>query len=137
LACTLQPTRDGKPANVPETGVSCALDYSGGRISPFEALEGTEQSLVHFTPSIAPSGFAQFSGKAFPEWEGDLFASALALRHVRMIEVNADGSLGDQQELFGELDVRFRDVRSGPDGMLYLLTEEPDASSRILRVTPK
>ena len=117
--------------------VTYALDYSGGRVSPFEALDGTEQSLVHFTPSIAPSGFAQYSGEAFPDWEGDLFVSALALRHVRHIDMEADGSLGQQRELFGELDVRFRDVRSGPDGFLYVLTEEPGSTSRILRVTPK
>lgn len=122
--------------------VTYALDYSGGRVSPFEALEGTEQSLVHFTPSIAPSGFAQYSGPPssdtpFPDWQGDLFLSALALRHVRHIEMEADGTLGKQQELFGELDVRFRDVRSGPDGMLYLLTEEEGEKSRILRIKPK
>ncbi|WP_299328751.1 PQQ-dependent sugar dehydrogenase [Parasphingopyxis sp.] len=116
--------------------VTYALDYSGGRVSPFEALDGTEQSLVHFTPSIAPSGFAQYSGAAFPDWQGDLFVSALALMHVRHIEMNADGSLGEQRELFGELDVRFRDVRSGPDGFLYLLTEEAGSESRILRVVP-
>ncbi|MEL7188620.1 MAG: PQQ-dependent sugar dehydrogenase [Pseudomonadota bacterium] len=117
--------------------VTYALDYSGGRVSPFEALDGTEQSLVHFTPSIAPSGFAQYSGEAFPDWQGDLFLSALALRHVRHVDVKADGSLGEQSELFGELDVRFRDVRSGPDGHLYLLTEEEGSESRILRVKPK
>lgn len=117
--------------------VSWGLDYSGGRISPFEALDGTEQSLVHFTPSIAPSGFAQYTGEAFPEWQGDLFLSALALKHVRHVEMNADGSLGEQRELFGELDARFRDVRTGPDGFLYLLTEAttgPD--SKILRIIP-
>ena len=117
--------------------VTYALDYSGGRVSPFEALEGTEQPLVHFTPSIAPSGFAQYSGEAFPDWEGDLFLSALALKHVRHVDMNADGSLGVQQELFGELDVRFRDVRSGPDGLLYLLTEEGGSESRVLRITPQ
>lgn len=116
--------------------VTYALDYSGGRVSPYEALDGTVQSLVHFTPSIAPSGFAQYSGVAFPDWQGDLFVSALALQHVRHIAMNADGSLGEQRELFGELDVRFRDVRSGPDGFLYLLTEEPESESRILRVVP-
>ncbi|WP_298307934.1 PQQ-dependent sugar dehydrogenase [uncultured Erythrobacter sp.] len=117
--------------------VTYALDYSGGRVSPFEALEGTEQSLVHFTPSIAPSGFAQYAGEAFPDWQDDLFISALALQHVRHIDMNADGSLGTQQELFGELGVRFRDVRTGPDGMLYLLTEEGSDTSRILRIKPQ
>ena len=126
-----------KGANYGWPAVTYALDYSGGRVSPFEALEGTEQSLTHFTPSIAPSGFAQYSGEAFPEWQNDLFVSALALQHVRHIDMNADGSLGEQKELFGELGVRFRDVRSGPDGMLYLLTEEPQESGRILRIVPE
>lgn len=117
--------------------VSYGIDYSGGRISPFEALDGTEQSLVHFVPSIAPSGFAQYSGDRFPDWQGDLFLSALALTHVRHIEMNADGSLGAQAELFGELGARFRDVRSGPDGHLYLLTEDKaGATSKVLRVVP-
>ncbi len=117
--------------------VTYALDYSGGRVSPFEALDGTEQPLVHFTPSIAPSGFAQYSGAAFPDWEGDLFLSALALKHVRHVDMRSDGSLGEQRELFGELDVRFRDVRTGPDGFLYLLTEEPGAESKVLKVIPQ
>jgi aldose sugar dehydrogenase len=118
--------------------VSYGLDYSGGRISPFEALDGTQQSLVHFTPSIAPSGFAQYAGEAFPDWQGDLFLSALVLTHVRHVEMEADGSLGKQAELFGELGARFRDVRTGPDGYLYLLTEEKGgATSKILRVVPK
>lgn len=127
-----------KAANYGWPTVTYALDYSGGRVSPFEALEGTEQSLVHFTPSIAPSGFAQYTGGAFPDWQGDLFLSALALKHVRHVNMNADGTLGDQTELFGELDARFRDVRSGPDGYLYLLTEdESGENSKILRVVPK
>ncbi|WP_109355444.1 PQQ-dependent sugar dehydrogenase [Sphingorhabdus sp. EL138] len=118
--------------------VTYALDYSGGRVSPFEALDGTEQPLVHFTPSIAPSGFAQYAGEAFPDWQGDLFLSALALKHVRHVEMNADGSLGKQQELFGELNARFRDVRTGPDGHLYLLTEDQSGpNSKILRIVPK
>ena len=117
---------------------SYGLDYSGGRISPYEAFAGTEQPLVHFTPSIAPSGFAQYSGAAFPDWNGDLFLSALALKHVRHVNMNADGSLGKQTELFGELDTRFRDVRTGPDGFLYLLTEDQGGpTSKILRVVPK
>lgn len=125
-------------ANYGWPSVTYALDYSGGRVSPFEALDGTEQSLVHFTPSIAPSGFTQYSGEAFADWQDDLFVSALALKHVRHIDMKDDGSLGDQKELFGELNTRFRDVRTGPDGYLYLLTEdESGPASKVLRVKPK
>ncbi len=125
-----------KGANYGWPIVTYALDYSGGRVSPFEALDGTEQSLVHFTPSIAPSGFAQYTGDLFPNWQGDLFLSALVLKHVRHVDMNADGTLGKQSELFGELNVRFRDVRNGPDGALYVLTEE-GSKSRILRISPQ
>jgi len=118
--------------------VSYGLDYSGARISPFEALDGTEQPLIHFTPSIAASGFAQYSGDKFPDWQGDLFISALALKHVRHIDLNADGSLGAQSELFSELDARIRDVRSGPDGYLYILTEDhAGIDGKIIRVKPQ
>lgn len=93
---------------------------------------------MHFTPSIAPSGFAQYAGDAFPGWRDDLFLSALVLKHVRRVEVKDDGSFGSQEELFGELDARFRDVRSGPDGFLYLLTETREGGGgKLIRVKPK
>lgn len=118
--------------------ITYGVDYSGARISPFQARDGMEQPLAHFVPSIAPSGFAQYAGDAFPDWQGDLFISALAKKHVRHVEMNGDGTLGAQTELFGELGERFRDVRVGPDGLLYLLTEDKSgADSRVLRISPK
>ena len=127
-----------KGANYGWPVVSYGLDYSGARISPFEALPNTKQPLLHFTPSIAPSGFTQYSGEAFPGWKDDLFLSALALKHVRRVEVTEDGGFGAQQELFGELGARIRDVRTGPDGFLYLLTETREgAGGKLIRVKPK
>jgi len=117
---------------------SYGLDYSGARISPFEAYPETEQSVLHFTPSIAPSGFTQYHGDKFPEWNGGLFIGALVLKHVRYIDMKPDGSFGPQTELFTELDRRFRDIRTGKDGYLYLLTEtKGSAESKLLRVIPK
>jgi len=110
---------------------SYGLDYSGARISPFEAYPKTEQSVLHFTPSIAPSGFTQYHGDKFPEWN-------LVLKHVRYIDMKPDGSFGSQAELFTELDSRVRDIRTGIDGYLYLLTETKGSSeSKLLRVIPK
>ncbi|MEM9724364.1 MAG: PQQ-dependent sugar dehydrogenase [Pseudomonadota bacterium] len=134
----------GDEINVIEAGgnygwpvVSYGLDYSGARISPFEALDETAQPLLHFTPSIAPSGFAQYAGDAFPEWRGDLFLSALVNGHIRHIDVTPDGRLGEQRELFSELEARFRDVRAGPDGFLYLLIEDTSGpNGRLVRAKP-
>jgi len=137
--------KGGDEINVIEPGVNYGwpaatygIDYSGAKISPFQSLDGMRQSLAHFVPSIAPSGMAQYSGEAFPELQGDLLLPALALRHVRHVEVNADGSLGTQSEMFGELNARFRDVEIGPDGYIYLLIEEKTGpNGKIVRAVPK
>lgn len=113
------------------------IDYSGAAISPFSSLEGMRQSLAHFVPSIAPGGLTQYSGAAFPELDGDLLLPALVLRHVRHVELNPDGSLGEQREMFGELGARFRDVKIGPDGYIYLLIEEKTGpNGKIVRAVP-
>ena len=137
--------RGGDEINLIEPGVNYGwpaatygIDYSGAAISPFSSLEGMRQSLVHFVPSIAPGGLTQYSGTAFPELGGDLLLPALARRHVRHVELNPDGSLGAQSEMFGELGVRFRDVKIGPDGYIYLLIEEKNGpNGKIVKAIPK
>lgn len=110
------------------------VDYSGAMITPFKTYEGTEPFVIDWTPSIAPSGLALYEGEAFPAWKGDLFVGALAGRHVRRVDLDADGKVLGQEELFGELGERIRDVRAGPDGALYLLTDSD--AGRVLRVVP-
>jgi glucose/arabinose dehydrogenase len=84
-------------------------------------------------PSIAPSGMAFYDGEAFPEWRGDLFVGALAGRHLRRLEMDGD-TVSSQEVLLDDLAERIRDVRSGPDGRLYLLTDSP--RGRLLRLVP-
>ena len=70
--------------------------------------------------------------------QGDFLLPALALRHVRHVEVNVDGSLGGQSEMFGELGARFRDVEIGPDGFIFLLIEEKTGpNGKIVRAVPQ
>ena len=109
------------------------IDYSGARISPYTELPGLVAPLLHWTPSLAPSSLTLYRGALFPEWQGDLFVSTLAERSVRRIRVR-DGMLAGEEVLFEELGERIRDVRSGPDGALYLLTDS--AEGRLLRVVP-
>jgi len=118
--------------------VTHGIDYSGAAISPFNTLPGMRQSLVHFVPSIAPAGMVQYSGDAFPELQGDFLLPALVTKHVRHVEVKADGSLGEQREMFQELDSRFRDVEISPEGYIYLLIEERNGpNGKIVRAVPK
>ncbi|EPC01930.1 hypothetical protein L861_19970 [Litchfieldella anticariensis FP35 = DSM 16096] len=109
------------------------VDYTGALVTPFTELPEFESPLLHWTPSIAPSGMTLYDGGQFPEWHGDLFVSALAGRQVRRL-IREDGEIVDQEVLFTELDERIRDVRTGPDRALYLLTDSEQG--RVLRVVP-
>lgn len=110
------------------------LDYSGATISPFKDYPGTEPPLVQWTPSPAPSGITQCRRCQWPEWEGDLFVGMLAGRHIRRVSVK-NGIATQQQMLFTEIGERIRNLRFGPDGALYVITESWP-HSRVLKITP-
>lgn len=110
------------------------LDYSGAQISPFTQVERTRPPLLHWTPSIAPSGMAMVNGPLFGEWQGDLLVTALAAKALVRVKLNGR-EVVEQQRLLEDLDERLRDVRMGPDGAIYLLTDS--AQGRVLRVTPR
>ena len=109
------------------------LDYSGARISPYTEMEGTEQPLKYWVPSIAPSGLAIYYGDKFPDWQGDLFVSALVPGDVRRLDM-VDGEVASEETLFADLGERIRHVAVGPDGYLYLLTD--NSEGRVLKVSP-
>ncbi|GHC25401.1 hypothetical protein GCM10010082_17840 [Kushneria pakistanensis] len=111
------------------------LDYTGARVTPFEEYPGMQSPLYEWTPSIAPSGMTRYDGELFPQWQGDLLVGALASKEVRRVTLSEDATQAEDVEgLFGELDERIRDVRTGPEGTVYLLTDNPEG--RILRVMP-
>ncbi len=114
--------------------ITYGIDYSGAKITPYTEYEGMEQPLIDWTPSLAVSGLDVYNGDLFPTWKGDLFASTLVERSVRRIDLE-DGEVVGQEVLFAELEERIRDVRTGPDGALYLLIDSPEGY--ILRVEPK
>jgi len=110
--------------------ITYGLDYSGAVISPFTEWEGMAQPEHYWVPSIAPSGLTIYEGDLFPEWKGDLFLGALVNREVRRLDL-VNGEVIAEETLFSELDDRIRDVRSGPDGAIYVLT-----SKKIVRIVP-
>lgn len=97
-------------------------EYHGPRIGAEPPQPGFVSPLHHWTPSIAPSGMAFYSGDRFPGWRGDLFVGALAHRHLQRLRLR-DGAVVEQEKLLVDRGWRIRDVRSGPDGHLYLLTD--------------
>jgi glucose/arabinose dehydrogenase len=133
--------RGGDELNLIERGanygwpvITYGMDYSGAYVSPYTAMPGMTQPLVYWVPSIAPAGLAYYSGEKFPAWRGDLFVAALVERSVRRIDLDANGNVLSQEKLFTELNARLRDVRSSPDGYLYILTD--GSNGKVVRVVP-
>jgi len=112
--------------------VTRGLDYTGARITPFTEMEGMTPPAKNWTPSIAPSGMTLYTGDQFPQWQGSLLVGALAARQVNRVDIDAQPVT--EEVLFAELGERIRDVRTGPEGYIYLLTDEPDG--QLLRVKP-
>ncbi|HET6466998.1 MAG TPA: PQQ-dependent sugar dehydrogenase [Geminicoccaceae bacterium] len=105
--------------------------YSGLPMGRGGSVEGMEDPLFHWTPSIAPSGMAFYTGDAFPGWRGDLLNGALVTRLVARLDIENGRIVGEERFLEDELG-RIRDLRVGPDGLVYLLTDEdPGALYRL------
>ncbi len=120
-------------ANYGWPAITYGIDYSGAIISDKTEAPGMEQPVVYWDPSIAPSGMAFYDGDRFPNWRGDLFVGALAHRHLRRLKLDGDRVV-KQEVLLGKLNERIRDVRVGPDGLIYVLTDSGDG--QILRLEP-
>jgi glucose/arabinose dehydrogenase len=130
----------GDEINIVEKGknygwpvIGYGVDYGGAKIHESTHKAGMEQPLWHWTPSIAPSGLAIYTGDLFPSWKGNLFNGALKFQLLSRLEIK-DGKVVKEERLLQGLKERIRDVRQGPDGALYLLTD--NSAGRILRIAP-
>jgi glucose/arabinose dehydrogenase len=113
--------------------IGFGIDYNGARIHESTHKDGMEQPIWYWVPSIAPSGMAFYSGKLIPAWRGNLFVGALAGAILVRLELDGD-KIVKEERLLKELRERIRDVREGPDGALWLATDNP--AGRILRLAP-
>ena len=114
--------------------VTRGVNYSGAYISPLRSALGIEDPLHFWVPSIAPSGLTIYRGEAFPQWDGRLLMGALVNKEVRKLTLQ-DGKIIEETVLFSELGERIRDVRSGPNGYVYLLTDSD--KGKLIRVVPE
>lgn len=123
----------GKGRNYGWPVIGYGVDYSGAKIHEGTAKAGMEQPVKYWVPSIAPSGMAFYTGDLFPQWKGSLFTGALAARLLVRLSLEGHRVTGEER-LLQNVGARIRDVRQGPDGALWLLTDE--RSGRILRLSP-
>jgi glucose/arabinose dehydrogenase len=132
--------RGGDEINIIEKGknygwpvIGYGIDYNGAKIHESTQKAGMEQPVKYWVPSIAPSGMSFYTGELFPAWRGNMFVGALAGQVLVRLDVNGD-KVGNEERLLQELGERIRDVRQGPDGALWLVTD--NSGGRVLRVTP-
>jgi aldose sugar dehydrogenase len=128
----------GDEINLPRAGrnygwpvITYGENYGGGRIGEgITQKAGLEQPLHYWVPSIAPSGMAFVTSNRYGDWKGDLFIGSLKFGYLARLEI-ADGKVAREEKLLQGIG-RVRDVRQGPDGFLYLLTDASDG--KLLRV---
>jgi glucose/arabinose dehydrogenase len=133
--------RGGDELNHPEKGknygwpiITYGIDYSGAPIGEgITAKKGMEQAAYYWVPSIATSGLAFYEGDLFPDWKGNAFVGGLAGAQIARLVFNGDDVVAEET-LLGDEGKRVRDVRSGPDGALWVLTDED--KGEVLRITP-
>jgi aldose sugar dehydrogenase len=132
--------RGGDEVNIPLAGrnygwpvIGYGVDYSGTKIHEATAKPGMEQPIKYWVPSIAPSGMAFYTADLIPAWKGSLFVGALAGQMLVRLELNGE-SVTKEERLLQGLRERIRDVRQGPDGAIWLLTD--NSNGRVLRVVP-
>jgi aldose sugar dehydrogenase len=132
----LNRTRPGLNYGWPRVSYGCEYGAPVGNCTPVGGASsgaGFEPPVSHWVPtSIAPSGLVVYSGDRFPAWRGQVFMGALAGQALWRVELGPNNSVVAREALFSTLGARIRDVRQGPDGWLYLLTDS--SSGRILRV---
>ena len=132
--------RGGDELNMPQSGknygwpvITYGMDYSGAKIGVGTARAGMEQPVYYWDPVIAPSGAVFYTGDKFPEWKGDLLVGSLQPGRLVRLRL-ADGRVRLEERYVIEPGERVRDVRQGPDGFIYLLTDNP--RGRIVRLEP-
>jgi aldose sugar dehydrogenase len=133
--------RGGDELNRPQKGknygwpvITYGRDYTFLPIGEGTKKEGLEQPVYYWDPSIATSGLTFYSGDLFPKWRGNAFVGGLKGQHIARLILKDGEVVGEEKLLTGRND-RIRDVRQGPDGALWALTD--DRQGLLLRITPK
>ncbi len=112
--------------------VTYGREYSGPKIGEGTEKAGMKAPIVYWVPSISPSGINFYYGDKIPKWKGNLFVGNLSGSHIRRLVLQGD-KVVQQEELLKDMNLRFRNIRSGPDGWLYFSTDQ----GHIMRIKTK
>ncbi|WP_193335189.1 PQQ-dependent sugar dehydrogenase [Devosia beringensis] len=133
--------RGGDEVNNPQPGgnygwpvISYGQDYSGLSIGEGTEKPGLEQPLTYWDPSISPSGLDFYDGALLPGWQGDLLTGGLSGHVLVRLDMEGDAIVGEERLFEGQLG-RIRDVKTGPDGAIYVITDADNG--RLIRIAPQ
>jgi glucose/arabinose dehydrogenase len=112
--------------------VTYSREYTGFSITDERSRPGMINPKLVWLKAIAPSGLLVYTGNGFLQWQGDLFAGGLVSQNVRRIDLDANGNIQGEQSI--RIGARVRDVSQGPDGMIYVLTDED--AGKLIRISP-
>ena len=132
--------KGGDEVNRPEAGrnygwpkISYGRHYSGAKIGAGTKADDMEQPIHYWDPSIAPSGMTIYQGALFPQWQGDIFIGALRGEFISHLTVK-NGQVISEERLIEDEFGRIRDIRTGPDGALWFVTDDSDGA--LYRIHP-
>ena len=135
--------KGGDEINIPEAGknygwpvITFGREYTGGEVGEgITHQEGMEQPMYYWVPSIAPSGMLFYTGDAFPQWQGNLFVGSLKFKQLVRLELDGEEVVAEERLFEEAIGQRIRDVRQGPDGLIYLLADD-SKNGKIIRLSP-
>lgn len=132
--------RGGDELNILESGINYgwpivahAVNYSGARVTPFSELPGVRSPVHIWQSAIAPGGLAVYRGELFSHWNGNILVAGLGSQAMHRLVVE-DAKVVSEERLLESLNQRMRDVRIGPEGAIYILTDSSNGA--VLRITP-
>jgi glucose/arabinose dehydrogenase len=133
--------RGGDEINIIQAGknygwpvITYGINYNGTPITDKRKMEGMEQPIHYWDPSIATSGMLIYSGKAFPNWQGDIFSGALKLMHLNRIKLDKDNKVVAEERLLKDQQSRIRAIEQGPNGDIFVATDS--VKGKILKISP-
>jgi glucose/arabinose dehydrogenase len=135
-------TRGGDELNIARKGhdygwptIAYGIEYRGGPITGgITAKDGMEQPVYYWDPVIAPSGMIVYTGSLFPQWKNNVFIGGLGTMNLVRLEMNGE-KVAAEERLVKDLKERIRDIEQGPDGAIYLLTD--NKAGRVIKIVPK
>lgn len=133
--------KGGDEINIPEAGnnygwpiATYGVDYDGSIISDKTHVEGTIQPHYYWVPSIATSNMIFYTGDKFPAWQGDLLVAALKGSQVARLDLEGDRVMHEETLFEQAVEQRIRDIEQGPDGYIYLITD--DRAGQLIQIKP-